>query len=249
MMKNPNLKSENLKKIIAVVVVLTLFGGSYQYYFGAKKTSYNRALPTCHRALDARSIQSPHQVQGDKVVRGEKKGQSVVEKPAPTAPSTPVAAPAPPAVPEKPTKIKPTDIKDLVANATAAAGKKDPFSSTGSRPGSLPASMMEPRLDNLPTPPPMLPDFQGNIPNIPANIPEAPPEPVVVKGFIGNKVIADIKGVTESLNANESLRGVKVLKVDPANYTCDFIIEGKRVTKRMKPIDEPGKNIEIDYMR
>ena len=70
---------------------------------------------------------------------------------------------------------------------------------------------------------------------------------VIIKGFLGNKVIAEIGGITLSLGVNQTARGVKVLGIDHKNLTCDFKINGKKVTKTMKPIVKRDDNVEIRY--
>ena len=235
-------KNENLKKLVTALVVLTLFVVSFYYYAPGKK--------------EVKLAEKP-----GKILQGEIKRHPRVKLPPAEGKLTPTVIPtegtdssvvslpqnndkaliSPNEIKElKPEKIKPSNIKDLIANAMETSGKKDPFSyressfnpiTGGSSGGS------EPGLAGLPMPP-MSPDF----------LPDQLQEPVVVKGFLGNKVIAEIKGFTESLAVNESLQGIKVLKVDSANLTCVFQIDGKRVTKTIKPITIPDKNVELNYI-
>ncbi|OGI02169.1 MAG: hypothetical protein A2Y25_04835 [Candidatus Melainabacteria bacterium GWF2_37_15] len=235
--------SENLKKLVTALVVITLFVVSFYYYAPNKKevtlaeklekipqielkTHPKVKLPPEIDRHPESSLRHPEQSEGSVPIEGD---SSVVSLPQNDKEEIKIN-----------TKIKPTDIKDLIADAMETSGKRDPFSyiessfspfSGGSSRGS------DPGLAGLPAPPMSL-DFA----------PEKPKELVVVKGFLGDKVIAEIKGLTESLAVNESLQGIKVLKVDSANLTCVFQINGRRVTKTMKSADIQDKNVELNYI-
>ncbi len=209
-------KSENLKKIIIALVVLSLFGVSYYYYSVDEKKAKIAKKPL-------------------KIAKKIEKTEKAPPKPAPKVPENTGKTQ------EKKQKntIKPTNKKDLIANAIAS-GKNDPFSYTESN-----FMPFRPKFSGI----------KGQKPNLLPVSPkgkdysrQAPPESIIIKGFLGNKVIAQIKGLTESLGPNESLQGVKVVGIDPANLSCDFIIDGKKVTKTMKPITPKNKNIKVNYV-
>lgn len=133
-------------------------------------------------------------------------------------------------------RIKPTDKNDILARALGSAGKNDPFSYRESNFSPIVSSgKFIPDLNGLPAPPE-------------SQEPEKPAEAVVIKGFLGNKVIAQIKGFTESLAVNESLRGVRVLGIDSVNLSCDFEIDGKKVTRKMSPITGQNTDVDINYI-
>ena len=246
-------KNENLKKLVTALVVLTLFVVSFYYYAPGKKEVKLAEKPG--KILQGEIKRHPRVklppaegTPASNVILTEASRSRAEESQTVTTsgdPSTPLRSAQDDGIKIeikelKPEKIKPSNIKDLIANAMETSGKKDPFSyressfnpiTGGSSGGS------EPGLAGLPMPP-MSPDF----------LPDQLQEPVVVKGFLGNKVIAEIKGFTESLAVNESLQGIKVLKVDSANLTCVFQIDGKRVTKTIKPITIPDKNVELNYI-
>lgn len=267
MMKNQ--RDENLKKIIIATVVLATFGVSY-YYYAKNEQQYAQAEKPVKLAVN----NNKKAAQADKkAVKVSIKDIKKVAKPEQKEEKA-VASPGIPAVKndakvaEEPVKqvakqekpeikeakatvnvdkkqpkqekivIKPTQIKDLLANASKTSGKNDPFSYVESQ--FMPFNTCgkgckTSRLGGLPVPP-----GGGDV--------AGPREAVIIKGFLGNKVIADIKGFTESLGVNESLQGVKVVSVDPANLTCEFIIDGEKVKKTMQPINKPNDNIEIQYI-
>lgn len=130
--------------------------------------------------------------------------------------------------------IKPTTKADLIRLASNMAGKKDPFSyreSNYTPPGSLCGGRDCSVSGGLPEPPEQKPDNY-----------------VEIKGFFGNKVIAEVSGFTDSLSVGETLRGIKVLSIDSGNFTCDFDVNGERVTRKMKPLTQPDKNVKIKHL-
>ncbi len=237
--KMNNQKNENLKKITISLVVLAMLGVSHYYYSdsGCEKKQVKKPAQIAMKK-EAKEIKK------EKDVKKETKTDKKEQKPEKPEEKTPAIQPEQPKKPEqKPVQlkgIKPTSKKDILANASGIAGKNDPFSYTESNfiPLSLSSqSASGKRTGSLPSPP-RSSDYS----------PGTPSETVVIKGFIGNKVIAQIKGLTESLGANESLQGIKVVSVDPANRSCVFVVDGKKVTKTMKPINPENNKIELNYI-
>jgi len=147
------------------------------------------------------------------------------------------------------TKFKPAGKSDLLSLAEKSSGKHDPFSYSESKftPFQETASGSSAYPTNLPPVPGA--GNMGTLPSIPtlSGVPSAglapPPAPksedlVSVKGFIGNKVIAEIDGVVEALNPNQKINNIKVLSVNPSTLTAKFEINGKTVTKTLKSLTE-----------
>lgn len=211
-----NLKNEKFKKILIISVFLALFGVSYYYYFVDKKPA-------------TKVIKTPAKTTAT-ATKTTKKPPKVAKKPAKIKPKVEPKA-------KKETKkvtnnkIKPTNIKDIIANAMESSGKSDPF--TGRKGGGPFSSVSNiPGIGSLPTPP-MGDDYNER----------KPAEAVVIKGFLGDKVIAEVKGITEALGVNQTLKGVKVLKVDHESLSCDFEIDGEKTTKTMQPLTEQNLSL------
>lgn len=245
-----NLKDEKLKKIFVILAALALMSGIY-YYTGLSnnKTAktpletvqpVNKNLPEKTQLkkeltkLEIKEINANKQAKGDNLSKNPE--QKVVNKQEPAKKSSP----------DKIKKIKPTNKAAVIKYALLAAGKPDPFTGSGTKLASseeiksfLPKylnrnsisttnSLRElPNINSLPN---------INLPN--ANLNSNPygaafyePE---IKGFIGNKVIISINGISESLNINESFQGIKVVKVDPVNMSVKFIQNKKVITKNIK---------------
>lgn len=216
-----NQKNENLKKIFIALLVTALFVGSYYYYSGSEKET---------KLTDKPKPAKVKQVAEKKTIKKEVKQIKQVKEA--------VKEVQPEEVQEvKNNYIKPTDIKDLISSAINSAGKSDPFSYKESRysPFSVKSHIKE--VSDLPFPPKSSDPLSG-----------APADGVMIKGFLGEKVIAEIKGLTEALAINEILQGVKVLKIDPQNLKCEFEIEGKKVKKTMQPVTRPNDNVELNYI-
>jgi len=228
-----NQKNENFKKITITLVVLALLGVSHYYY-------------SDDSGCTKKQVSKPQKIAVKKEVKKAKETKKP-EKPAEKQPETPTETPTetPPEIqPEQKTVhlkgIEPTSKEVLAVNSMGMSGKNDPFSYTESN--FIPLSLnnrtgMGHRSGTLPVPPSPTEYTTAN-----------PAETVIIKGFLGNKVIAQIKGLTESLSANESLQGIKVVSVDPANRSCVFIVDGQTVTKTMKPINPINDNIKINYV-
>lgn len=255
-----NKKTENTKKILIAFIVFGLFiASSYYYTMGKKQTR----LPQMHHKAVQNEVKpsvnadiKPISESNKTVSKSSEKTSSATE--AKNKQSNIKSIPAKKEkvkqekTPEKITnnKIKSTDIKTLMANATKKSGKNDPFSYAESRAmpfksggqassranSSVPGAL--PDLNMLPVPPELSTEQT-----------KESVDPVIVKGFIGNKVIAEIKGYTESLGINESLKGVKVLSVDSANLTTVFLVDGKKIIKTIQPVTpKENKNVEINYI-
>ena len=266
------LKEEKTRKIFIIFIVLLLFGGMCYYYAGINK-HFN--LQSRHSKLVSESIQQGsksvinkpqilksqtvptlNQVQGNKAVRHDnpqvENNNITAQKPE----ESHKTATTEEIIPK--TKFKPTDKSTFLSLKEKSSGKHDPFSysesgfipftadygqNTASYPGNLPPV---PGTGNTGTLPP-LPTLSG-LPSAGLAPPPAPkPEDlIIVKGFIGNKVIAEIDGVVEALNTNEKISDVKVLAVNPSTLTAKFEINGKTVTKTIKSLtDEYNGDVQL----
>lgn len=254
-------KEERSKKILIIFIVLLLFGGTCYYYSGINNVSKKEASK--EKAVSPLNIlcsrfkpqdNTAKTEQPKIVVQKEKKQEQpektlTAEKPADTAKNI---------TPEKPekTKLAPSDKSTLLSYTGKSSGKHDPFSysesqfipfsssglsgSSSSNPGALPPVPGSGNIGSLPS-----------IPGVPSMGLAPPPSPkptdfVAVKGFIGNKVIAEIDGVVESLNVNDRVNNIKVLTVNPSTLTAKFEIKGKTVTKTLQSLtDENNENVQL----
>lgn len=160
------------------------------------------------------------------------------------------------------TKFRPADKSTLLTLAGKSSGKHDPFSYSESKfvpfeadkngknssypAGKLPPVPMTGSMGNLPS----IPGLPGYNPYNTQGL-AAPPAPkqedlITIKGFIGNKVIAQIDGLVDAFNENDKSGNVKIIAVDPSALTAKFEINGKIFTKTMKSLsNEPNGNIEL----
>ena len=245
------IKEEKARKLLVIIVVLLFFGCTY-YYYGDQKLSFSVGKVSRQPAKQAKAknivveqtkpdekqektsevnpvLEEAAEVQTEKAVTDEETVKPEEPKKAPVQ-----------------VKHKPTDRSYLAGLSKDASGKKDPFSFSESRFNpytefSSSSSAFLP-TQNLPE----IPGFShGNglidIPPVPK-----PEEAVVVKGFLGQKVIAKVNGVVQSLKENDVVNNVKVISINPSEYTVKFEIDGKPVTKTMKSLtDRENKDIEI----
>ena len=248
-LQETELKEEKIKKIVILLIVALIFGGTCYYYAGIsnfqQKKTAEKQLPVIARneatkqynqqtTLDRSSRRHSEAVppQDDKVA---------IEKIAKTEESTPKS--------NLKTKFKPTDKSALLSLAGKNSGKKDPFSYSESQftPFTSGQSSNPTYSGNLPPVPGA--GTMGTLPGLPgfdslsgaglAPPPSPKPEDlIIVKGFIGNKVIAEIDGVVESLNKNEKIGNVKVVSVNPEILTAKFEIDGKLITKTIKSLTD-----------
>ena len=235
-----NLKTEKFKKIFIMLITLALFGVSYYYYvYKSDKNSVvkQRSLPKQTQiAKPEKKLKKITKKQETKLPIQQKESEKKSEN------NEIVESKTNKFFVNKKKKIKPTNKSDLISTALNSSGKNDPFSYIESN--FIPFISSQNRSSGrgfskgsrLPVPPKI------------SNNSSKPGKYVTIKGFLGNKVIVDVNGLTESLEINQSLRGIKVLSIDSVNLTCDFKINGKKVVKKMKPITKPDKNVEIKYL-
>jgi hypothetical protein len=229
-------RQQQIKKILIILVVIGLFALSYYYYVAREQKAHLAALENAVQKGEQSNINTPVQIittpspvtTTEKVVEGS-----------PSAQQEPVVAEGD-SIPQTTAKIKPTDKSSLISAAQSSTGKADPFASGrgGYAPAlggsSIPSPGSDlPGLDELPPPP----DFAGA-----AGQEASAEDRVQIKGFMDNKVIAEINGITDALAVGEKLGGVKVLKVDAANLATNFLIDGKTVAKKMPPVVDINNN-------
>lgn len=241
--QEPELKEEKSKKIFIILIVLLLFGGTCYYYAGINKFPHRKLAKTEQVKTAFNKEKKPAQI--EKTQKAESKPE--IAKTEETTSKTNLK-----------TKFKPTNKSELLSLTQKSSGKHDPFSysesqfipfteDTGKNPTSYPGNLPPvPGAGNMGS----LPTLSGFNPlNSSALAPPPAPKPedlIIVKGFIGNKVIAEIDGVVEALNANEKISNVKVLAVNPSLLTAKFEINGKTVTKTIKSLtDEYTGDIQL----
>ena len=233
------LKEEKAKKIFIILIALLLFGGTCYYYNGINNFSRTKLAITEQQGVDLNKEKRNVQIKLNKIQKAETKSEVSESEITPKI------------------KFKPTDKSTLLSLAGKSSGKHDPFSYSESK--FMPSSTVQgenpafagklppvPASGNTGT----LPVLQGFNPLSPSGLASPPaPKPedlIIVKGFIGDKVIAEIDGVVEALNANDKISNVKVLAVDPSLLTAKFEINGKPVTKTIKSLtDEDNRNIQL----
>jgi len=225
-------KHERHKKLLIIAVTLALFSVSYYYYVHKQKEVSQKQEQTSHvkqekiisEKLEDNKKSSPRTEENKNT---EDKQQKEMQRPAP---------PVMKDKKEEKNTIKPTSRDDLIQMAFGSAGKNDPFSYTESNFGCVK------RSDSGTS------DSSG-LPNPPGRN-EKPSSYLEVKGFFGDKVIAEVNGLTDSLATGETLRGVKVLSIDRKNFTCQFLVNGEIVTKKMKPLTKkPHKDVDIKFVQ
>ena len=222
------LKEEKIKKIVILLIVSLIFGGTCYYYAGISNFQQKK-LP---KIVQAKTILNKEKkpAQLKKIEKVEKTTEIVK-----TEESIPK------------TKFKPTDKSALLSLAGKNSGKKDPFSYSESQfiPFASSQGANSSYSGNFPPVPGA--GSMGTLPGLPGFDPLSglapPPAPkpedlIIVKGFIGNKVIAEIDGVVEALNKNETIGDVKVLAINPEILTAKFEINGKPVTKTIKSLTD-----------
>ncbi|MDD3013439.1 MAG: hypothetical protein PHC34_07020 [Candidatus Gastranaerophilales bacterium] len=235
-----DLKDEWFKKVLVVLITIAVLGGTY-YFTGMSNKKAGIAIKTAEQTVVKPEI--PKQLNSKdfknndmKVVNKDQNLNSQNYK-QPENKSVNI--------------IKPTNKALVTKSALLAAGKSDPFSGNiekskilsglktflpryiGKNSLSIPPSLRSlPNIGSLPN---------LNVPNsnlLPGKTPLAEiqnyPE---VKGFIGNKVILSINGMSESLKENESFQDIKIVKVDPETMTVKFIQDKKVVTKNIKGLN------------
>jgi len=236
------MKEEKTKKLFIVLIILLFFGATCYYYAGVNKNSEKVAsVPaTAENKAEKQAVSK----NSEKIVKEEKKSEEKQET------SKKEIVEQKPEI--KTTKTKPTDKTAFLSLKSQYSGKNDPFSYSESNtvpPGSKSDASVASSAGNLP-PVPNSSRGIGSLPGIPQGLQgiappglAAPPAPkpedlVIVKGFIGNKVIVEIGGVVEALSTYEKVGNVKVLSVNPSALTAEFQINGKKYTKIIKSLTE-----------
>ncbi|HSA05582.1 MAG TPA: hypothetical protein P5556_00225 [Candidatus Gastranaerophilales bacterium] len=223
---------EKLKKILIIIVVLAMFATSY-FYYANKQNNFSAKQPEPVKIAVKKPVKIVKTEIKEKITEEKIKSDEFPEKD----------------LKKSGKKIKPTDKSDLIRIASGQSGKHDPFSYSESR--YTPYNASENNLPTIPDlslesglpQPPLLPGLEES-----EQATQKPLNTVEIKGFLGNKVIAEINGYTDSLNTGETLRGVKVLNIDAQNLSCDFEIQGSKVTKSIKPLTEIDNNVEFKYL-
>ncbi|NLF83525.1 MAG: hypothetical protein GX568_06045 [Candidatus Gastranaerophilales bacterium] len=234
-------RQQQIKKILIILVVIGLFGLSY-YYYGVRAPK--TALMTAKNTVETKTQKDKGKLtQATAASSSAKNTKKTASKSAETQPVNNGQKESEEEIPSNANKkIKPTNKSSLISAALSSTGKADPFAhgrnsfaaySGGSSLQNYAPYSDLPGLSELPPPP----GFDG------AEV--SPEERVQIKGFLGDKVIAEINGVTEALAAGEKLDGVKVLSVDAAKYESSFLIDGKTVSKKLPPIT--SSNAELKY--
>ncbi len=231
---------ERNKKLLIIFTALCLFGTSYFYYDYKRKTSVNKQVMAKKPKTVKPEAKSAKKVSGEKEVQKPRTAKK---------PEQPKKTTAPRKAPEiKPLEVKktkefkqritPTKRSDIIRTASNFAGKNDPFSYVESNFSPFGNTGKVKKAGRS----------GSGLPNPPV-VEQKPENYVEIKGFLGNKVIAEINGLTDSLGIGDTLRGVKVLGIDSQNFICEFEIKGEKVTRKMKPVTRPDKNVDIRYIK
>jgi len=269
------LKEEKFKKIFIILTVLLLFGGACYYYAGInnfdpqtqpRHAKSNSASVQHGLKSVINQSQTLNQFQGDSFIQEKKTAPQNIEKTSSIEPTEKqhknndkISLTKKEAT-EKTTqkaKFKPAGKSDLLSLAGKSSGKHDPFSYSESK--FTPFQEVSSKNSNYPSNLPPVPEAgkMGALPSIPtlsgvssfglAPPPAPKPEDLIsVKGFIGNKVIAEIDGVVEALNPNQKISNIKVLSVNPSTLTAKFEINGKIVVKTLKSLtDDYNGEVQI----
>jgi len=248
-----DLKDEWFKKVLVVLVTIAVLGGTYYFTISGKKariTAVNTDMvivkPEIQKTkqLDSKDFKNIKADKPENKVNYHSKSpeNSVIVKSSDCIVSAHNN--------NHISGIKPTNKALAAKSALLVSGKSDPFSGKtetsnlpadlktflpryiGKSPLSIPSSLRNlPNIGSLPT---------LNVPNsnlLPGKIPSDFQNYPEVKGFIGDKVILNINGVSESLKANESFQGIKVVKVDSQAMTVKFIQDKKVITKTIKGLN------------
>lgn len=247
-------KTEKLKKILTLIVTLVFFSGIYYYYGNTKKDTPQNIEKQTVSVVNT-SANLTHEVK--KIA--EKPVEKPVTKPAGTDQKSNSSANY------FSNLIKVTDKSTLAKGALASAGKNDPFSEKSSDASQHPfyTSFSEEYLSSKQSLANNL-GFSslsfaklpviGNLPQL-SNFPCMSPylkinnidrSEIILKGFIGQKVIVSINGIVEALKVNDSLQNIKVIKIDPENLTAKFQKEGNVIVVSMTGLtDVSSQNAKL----
>jgi len=222
-LEGQNPPSEDNKKIIILALILGLLSLSYYYWLSLPKEK--PALTQKQLGLTlvkpGEKINSPKKINLDKkVIQINKVQPQTIDK-----------------KPEKKEQVSfmPMDKKLVVKAALSGTGKNDVFQEDNSSVYSENIAINPNKFKIVPPP------FLKGIPNLPfvnlngtSSAPALPVEASFsIKGFIGNKVIVYVDGISEALGAGENYKGIKVLAVDTNNSTAKFKKEGKIFYKNL----------------
>lgn len=249
-----SLDNEKNKKILVILVAVLLFAVTYYYYSNqapAPEQATNNTVKIDKTVEPAKKVEvkqnKPEKQESKQAVKKDEIKKQAEEQPA-------ISYDA----------IYPTDKSSLLKLAFAKAGTVDPFARKGKSsfssgfpmPGMTSLKPFDgklPTIGNLPLPPGYegLPGLNG----IPSLNPELnkisrpPMDYITVKGFIGDKVIVSINGITDSLKVNESFQDIKVVKIDPVNLTAKFERKGLVISKTIKSLTDKEENPNVELVR
>lgn len=220
-----NSNNEKLKKGLLIIIILLLFGGTYFYYNFSSSNKQNEDIST----LPTNNLKKTKVIKKQPV-------QDVTDKKQLTNNTINQN--------EDTNIIKVSNKSAIEKLAMQSVGKSDPFEGLT---GKIKSSQTQSKtLANVPNMPSQLPTLKlKSIPNVPfnKNLPSFNNfqllnnnNSVEIKGFIGNKVIVDVNGITESLNKNESFQDIKVLSINKNNLSAKFKKDNKIINKNMKSL-------------
>ncbi len=241
--ENKDFELENNKKKLIIFVVLMFLAGLYYYYYYYSSSSPEQSVIS------------------DKTEQSEKNIKQLAEK-ASTSSKTDLLKEKIVTVknevvkkeesePEffKDEKFKPTDKFKLISSAVKASGKRDPFSFDESN--FIPFDIQTDASD-FPTPPMRNSSkiFEINSSDV-LNTPqiENSAERILLKGFLGDKILVEISNFVYALEKNEIKKGVKVININSQDLTAKFEIKGKLVTKTLKRDNDPKNNKNVDLVK
>lgn len=212
-------KKETSKKLLLIFIVLIFFASFYLLY---GKGQVNTAKSTKKIPISTAKADLSSKVKTISTIKnGIKKTE--LQKPKIVAKSY----------------LSPTAKTALISQARLNAGKKDPFVDTTGQSKEIPSSNINnflpapPSLDGLP-----VMNSSGIEP-----VQVIVYEPVSLKGFIGNKVIIEVDGETESISKNETFKGIKVLNIDARNLSAKFQKNGETLVRKIETVS--NKNLKI----
>lgn len=240
---------ERNKKLLIIIFSMCLFGASYYYYVYKQDSAEQKPIKqfvSKNKTISAKiSVSEPSKASKTKIKQQIKEEVTGVKGKIKKDKETQCEKKQSEAIPElvrevknyDTKKIKPSTKADLVKTAINSSGKNDPFSYTESNFTQFKTTYAGSRGRK-----------SGSLPG-PPTVEKKPDNYVEIKGFLGNKVITEINGLTDSMSVGETLRGVKVISIDPVNLVCEFEIKGKKVARKMKPVTKPNKDVEINYLK
>ncbi len=208
-------KREKIQKLLIIIISITLFGISYSYYlFKDKNLSKKPEQVVISKKItipDEKQQVSPDtEASSDESSDEEKELNDEADQKEVSKKEDSLI------IEDK--KIQPTDKTNLITMASNISGKNDPFSYKESKFTPINSTKTSDRGS-----------YSSTNPVKPTNY-------VEIRGFIGNKVIAEVNGFTDSLKEGETLKGVKILTIDPVNLSCELEVKGKKITKSIQPI-------------